>query len=77
MGGAGHVGPIDLNDLITRLEAAVTGHQALREHLLNLVICCARRLVQERPSMAVTGHQIILKCLHIYFFNIKLWLLVG
>ena len=56
MGGAGHVGPIDLNDLITRLEAAVTGHQALREHLLNLVICCARRLEQERPSMAVTGY---------------------
>ena len=56
MGGAGHVGPVDLNDLITRLEAAVTGHQALREHLLNMASYCVRRLEQERPSMAVTGH---------------------
>ena len=52
MGGAGHVGPIDLNDLITRLEAAVTGHQALREHLLNMASYCVRRLEHERPSMA-------------------------
>ena len=44
MGGAGHVGPVDLNDLITRLEAAVTGHQALREHLLNMASYCVRRL---------------------------------
>ncbi len=32
--GAGHVRPVDLNDLVAGLQAAVARHQALREHLL-------------------------------------------
>lgn len=31
--GAGHVAPVDLYDLVSRLQPPVTGHQTVREHL--------------------------------------------
>ena len=33
VGGAGHVTSIDLNNLVSRLQPPITGHQAIREHL--------------------------------------------
>jgi hypothetical protein len=34
MCGAGHVCPVDLYDLITRLKTTIAGHQSFWEHLL-------------------------------------------
>ena len=33
MGCASHIRSVDLNDLISRLQATIAGYQALREHL--------------------------------------------
>ena len=38
VGGACHVTPVDLYDLVSRLQPPVTGHQAVREHLRHHVI---------------------------------------
>ena len=35
MGGAGHVDPIDLNDLVPGLQPTVPRHQAVREDFLH------------------------------------------
>ena len=40
VGGACHVTPVDLYDLVSRLQPPVTGHQAVREHLHHHVIMC-------------------------------------
>ena len=35
MSGTGHVSTIDLYDLVSRLEATITGHKTIREDLLH------------------------------------------